>query len=207
MDEMDQTVAVTLEPQTRPAGRVFPIAGTNLARLLNEPDFKRTFHARLKTYNPWMVAFYRIGLLPLFGAARTVMLLITRGRKSGAVRYTPIGYFRIGGVIHIFSAWGKSSQWYKNLAANPDDVAVQIGWRRQPVRVQAMEDPAEIQRTLAQFVAESPEEAAYLFGWDAGRDRIEDADFSPIIENVLIIRWVATPSLRINSRADKPQMR
>jgi deazaflavin-dependent oxidoreductase (nitroreductase family) len=190
MDEMYQTEAVTFEPQIRPAGRVFPIAGTNLARLLYEPEFKHTFHARLKTYNPWMVAFYRIGLLPLFGAARTVMLLITRGRKSGAVRYTPIGYFCIWGIIYIFSPWGKSSQWYKNLAANPGDAVVQIGWRRQPVRAQAVEDPAEIRRTLAQFVAESPEEAGYLFGWDAGRDRIEDADFSPIIENVLIVRCV-----------------
>jgi deazaflavin-dependent oxidoreductase (nitroreductase family) len=185
---MDLIQEPVLTVQPRPVGRVFPIAGTNLARLLYEPEFKRTFHARLKTYNPWAVAFYRVGLLPLFGAARMVMLLITRGRKSGKLRYTPIGYFRIGGVIHIFSAWGRPSQWYKNLLANPDDVAIQIGMRRMAVRARALEDPAEMQRTLAQFVTESPKEAGYLFGWDAGHDHIEDADFSPILDNVVIIR-------------------
>lgn len=185
---MNQNEETTRTPQPRPDPRVFPIAGTNLARLLYEPEFKRTFHAKLKTYNPWAVALYRMGLLPLFGAARTVMLLITKGRKSGAVRYTPIGYFRIGGVIHIFAAWGRPSQWYKNLLANPDDVAIQIGLRRWRVRPQTLEDPAEIQRTLAQFIAKSPKEAGYLFGWEAGRDRIEDADLSPIIDNVLIMR-------------------
>jgi hypothetical protein len=77
---------------------------------------------------------------------------------------------------------------YKNLLANPDDVAIQIGLRRWQVRPQTLEDPAEIQRTLAQFIAESPKEAGNLFGWEAGRDRIEDADFSPIIDDVLIMR-------------------
>ncbi|MDD5368624.1 MAG: nitroreductase family deazaflavin-dependent oxidoreductase [Anaerolineaceae bacterium] len=174
----------------QPVLRAFPTPGSNLARLLSDAEFRRTFHARLKTYNPFIVAFYRIGLLPLFGAARTVMLLATRGRSSGKTRLVPIGYFRIGGVPYIFSAWGKGASWYKNLIAHPDDVSIQIGLRRMPVRAEVLEDPAEIQRTVEQLVRESPKDAHTLFGWEPERDRIEQADFSAIIQNVLLVRLV-----------------
>lgn len=169
--------------------RTFPAPGTGIARLLTDPQYRRTFHAQLKTYNPWMVALYRAGLLPLFGVSRTVMLLITRGKKSGKLRYTPIGYFRIGGAIHLFSAWGKDASWYKNWKANPQDVWIQIGLRRRPVEAQALEDPAEIRRTLEQFIHESPPQAKYVLGWEAGVDDIDRADFSPFLDRVLIVRF------------------
>jgi deazaflavin-dependent oxidoreductase (nitroreductase family) len=164
--------------------------GTNLSRILTEPEFRRSFHAKLKTYNPFIVALYQVGLLPLFGVSRTVMLLTTRGRKSGKLRHTPIGYFRIGGVIYLFSAWGKASSWYKNLSAAPEDVSIQIGWRKLPVNAQILVDPAEIQCTIEQLVTESPSTAQYLFGWQPGQDRIDAADFSPVIQNVTIVRFV-----------------
>jgi deazaflavin-dependent oxidoreductase (nitroreductase family) len=173
-----------------PTRRVFPTPGTSLARLLYESEFRNRFHERLKTVNPIVVAVYRAGLLPLFGAARSIMLLSTRGRKSGKMRRAPVGYFRIGGALHVFSTWGKASGWYKNILAAPGDVVAQVGMRKFPVRAQVLQDPAEIQRTLEQFVRESPVEAQTLFGWDAARDRIEDADFSAIIEKVLIVRFI-----------------
>jgi deazaflavin-dependent oxidoreductase (nitroreductase family) len=176
------------------AKRSFPIAGTNLERLLTEPDYRRDFHARLKTFNPMIVALYRVGLLPLFGAARTVMLLTTLGRRSHKPRRTPIGYFRIGGVIHVFSAWGKGASWYKNLAAHPEAVSIQIGSRVQAARAEILKDPDEMQRTLAQFVGEQPAQAGYLFGWDPARDRLDTADFSAIIRDVLIVRFVPEPA-------------
>ncbi len=170
--------------------RKFPMEGTNLYKILFDPQHRQTFHAQLKRYNPLMASLYKIGLLPLFGVSRNVMLLTTRGRKSGKLRSTPIGYFRIGGVIHLFSAWGKSTAWYKNLAANPSDVTLQIGIRKFPVTAQALEDPAEILRTIEQFVTESPAQARYLFGWDPARDRMECADFTEMIHRVLIVRFL-----------------
>jgi len=170
--------------------RAFPTEGTNLARILSDPQHRQSFHAQLKKYNPLVVAFYRIGLLSLFGVSRTVMLLTTKGKKSGKLRSTPIGYFRIGGVIHLFSPWGKDASWYKNLAANPNDVWIQVGLHKRPVRAQVMEEPVEIQRTLTKFVAESPSQAGYLFGWDPGRDQMDAADFSVVINRVLLVRFV-----------------
>ena len=168
--------------------RKYPIENTNLGRLLSDSKFRSSFHARLKKYNPVVVGLYRSGLLPLLGVGRSVMLLTTRGRKSGKKRITPIGYFYIDGVIHIFSAWGKQAQWYKNLIANPNQVTIQIGFGQKAVRPQILEDRAEILRTVELFIAESPEQAKYLFGWNPDHDRIEDADFSPIVNDVLIVR-------------------
>jgi deazaflavin-dependent oxidoreductase (nitroreductase family) len=170
--------------------RAFPTEGTNLARILSDPQHRQSFHAQLKKYNPMVVAFYRIGLLPLFGVSRTVMLLTTKGKKSGKLRSTPIGYFKIGGIIHLFSAWGKSTAWYKNMLANPNEVWIQIGMRKCPVIAQTLEEPAEIQRTLTQFITESPSQARYLFGWDPDRDQMDAADFSLVINRVLLVRFV-----------------
>ena len=169
--------------------RLFPIEGTNLYKILFDPQHRQAFHAQLKRYNPLMVSLYKIGLLPLFGMSRNVMLLTTRGRKSRKLRSTPIGYFRIGGVIHLFSAWGKGTAWYKNLLAYPKDVSIQIGLRKCPVTAQCMENPAEILSTIKKFVSESPAQAQLLFGWDSARDRMECADFSVVIKRVLIVRF------------------
>jgi deazaflavin-dependent oxidoreductase (nitroreductase family) len=187
MNEINENISLI---PARSPNKVFPTEGTNLAKILFDAQHRQSFHAQLKRYNPLMVAFYRIGLLPLIGVSRTVMLLITRGKKSGKLRSTPIGYFRIGGVIHLFSAWGKGASWYKNMIANPDEVWIQIGFRKYPVCAHALVEPVEIQRTLEQFIVESPSLAAYLFGWEPERDRMENADFSEVINHVLIVRFV-----------------
>jgi len=176
------------------SARAFPSEGTNLARILSDTSYRQAFHARLKKYNPLVVLLYRAGLLPLLGVSRTVMLLTTQGRKSGKRRSTPIGYFTIGGVMHLFSAWGKSSSWYKNLLANPQAVWVQVGMRQRAVRASVLQEPAEIQRTLEQFVTESPAQARYLLGWEPDRDRIDQADFSTVIQRVLIVRIEDVPA-------------
>lgn len=170
--------------------RSFPPLETRLSKILHDAEFKHSFLANLKIYNPLIVALYRSGILPLFGWSRTVMLLTTKGRKSGKLRHTPIGYFRIGGAIYLFSAWGKASSWYKNMLASPQDIWIQIGLHRWPVHVQVVEEPREIQQVLLQLVQESPAGARTLFGWDPDLDRIDCADFSPILEQVLIIRFL-----------------
>jgi hypothetical protein len=106
--------------------RSFPTPETCLFKIRNDAEFKHSFLTNLKIYNPLIVALYRSGILPLFGWSRTIMLLMTTGRKSGKPRDTLIGYFRIGGVIHLFLAWGKGAGWYKNLIASPSDVSIQI---------------------------------------------------------------------------------
>jgi deazaflavin-dependent oxidoreductase (nitroreductase family) len=188
---MNQIIEIEKETaMVEPTTRKFPAEGTNLARILSDSQHRQAFHTQLKRYNPWIVIFYKSGLLPLFGISRTVMLLITRGRKSRKLRSTPIGYFRIGGLVHLFSAWGKGSSWYKNLVDSPDQVWIQIGMRKQPARAEVIDQPDEIMRTLAQFIDESPDQAHDLFGWEPEKDRLDHADFSMVIDRVLILRFI-----------------
>ena len=170
--------------------RVFPLPGTTLYDLIHRPEFRQAFHSRLKLTNRFVVLLYRLGVLPLLGLAKQIMLLTTRGRKSGQPRHFPVGYVRIGDAIYLFSSWGKQANWYKNLVANPDDVTLQVGFRRLAVNAKVLDEPMEIKRTLGQFVSESPSQAKNLIGWDPDRDRIEAADFSPFINQVLVVRFV-----------------
>ena len=173
----------------QPTIRTYPTGETHLARILADAQYRQSFHAQLKRYNPMVVMLYKIGLLPLFGGSKTVMLLTTRGRKSGKLRSTPVGYFHIGGVIHLFSAWGKTTSWYKNMLATPQDVWIQIGKHQWPVQWHELKDSDEFMRTIAQFVTESPAQAHDLFGWEPNLDRLDQADFSPIINRVLVLRF------------------
>lgn len=177
-------------PNDQSSARVFPRPETSLAQVIGDRAYRDAFHRRLQGSNRFIVAFYRIGLLPLLGAGKTIMLLTTRGRKSHRLRRFPVGYFRIGGNIHLLSGWGKDSNWYKNLRANPDDVWLQIGFRNFPVTAQFIEDPAEIKRTIERIVSESPTSARRLFGWDPDHDSLGSSDFSPVIEKVLFVRFI-----------------
>lgn len=179
-------------PPDPPSTHVFPRPGTGLARVIGDPIYKKSFHQRLQSSNRFIVAFYRIGLLPLLGAGKTIMLLVTRGRKSHRLRRFPVGYFRIGGEIYLLSGWGRESNWYKNLCANPTEVWLQIGFRTLPVQAQVVEDPAEVRRTIECLILESPDNARSLFGWDPESDRLDQADFSPILEKVLFVKFIGS---------------
>jgi deazaflavin-dependent oxidoreductase (nitroreductase family) len=169
--------------------RIFPQPGTNLAKILAGDEYRQTFHANLKRWNPIIAFLYRIGILNLFGVSRTVMLLITKGCKTGKTRYTPIGYFDIGGSRYLISAWGTNTGWYKNMMANPDNIWIQVRSDRQHVQPVLLKDPQEVLEVLKTLIVESPEVAKYLIGWDAQTDRIESSDFTPILEQVLLIRF------------------
>lgn len=88
----------------------------------------------------------------------------------------------------MFSAWGKQSNWYKNVLASPHEVSVQIGFRRIPVRVEVLDDPSEATRVVRRFIAESPARARQLIGWDPSLDWAETADFSRMLQTVMISR-------------------
>ncbi len=170
--------------------RSFPAPGSNLYRLITDAEYRQAFHARIRQGNRWMALFYRVGILPLFGMSKNVMLLTTRGRKSGKLRDTPIGYFRIDGVIHIFSGWGRNTNWYRNLQVHPHEVSLQIGLKRFPVQAELVENPPEVQRILEKLVTQDPQKAKLLMGWDPASDRLYHADFSMMIEKVLVVRFI-----------------
>lgn len=98
---------------------------------------KRIF--RLLKLPPRLV--YSLGLGLFLG--RFVLLLTTRGRRSGKARVTPLQYERVDGALVVASARGARSDWYRNLLADPR-AEVRVGRTRFTARAEMCTDPARI---------------------------------------------------------------
>lgn len=76
-----------------------------------------------KRFNHFMLLMWRLGLgrwinaWPAVGGR--IMVLRHTGRKTGLRRQTPVNYARINGDVYCTSGFGASSDWYRNLMANP----------------------------------------------------------------------------------------
>lgn len=75
------------------------------------------------------ILFYRLGLGPLL--SKKIILLETKGRRSGRIRLTPIeyGYNEQTGAYFLMSGWRGKSDWYRNARACPR-VRLWVGNRR-----------------------------------------------------------------------------
>jgi len=157
--------------------------------MLYDPKAKKRFQSGFKFANRILTPLYKIGLLPLIGFGKLALLLTTRGRKSGKLRYTPIGYFRYNNIVHIISGWGTQANWYKNILAYPDDVRVQVGFHHFHARAELVQDREELRQMMKWLVknhTSGPEGKA--MGWDPKRDDPETADFSGMFEKMAIVR-------------------
>ncbi|MBK7456326.1 MAG: nitroreductase family deazaflavin-dependent oxidoreductase [Anaerolineales bacterium] len=66
-----------------------------------------------------------------------VLILTTKGRKSGKILSTPLGYFeRDGGYFIVASNGGndKHPSWYHNIKGNPGDVEIQVKDKKMKVK-------------------------------------------------------------------------
>ncbi|HEY3727961.1 MAG TPA: nitroreductase family deazaflavin-dependent oxidoreductase [Solirubrobacteraceae bacterium] len=73
-----------------------------------------------------------------------ILLLHTRGAKSGQPRTSPLLYTpHDNGFIVVASKAGAEHHpaWFHNIRAHPDDVAVEVGGRRIAVRPRIVEEP------------------------------------------------------------------
>lgn len=69
----------------------------------------------------FMVPMFRMGLGFFFGNPLSgyIMVMKVRGRKSGKIRHAPVNYAIYNGNIYCLSGGRQSSDWYKNIRANP----------------------------------------------------------------------------------------
>ena len=84
---------------------------------------------------------YALGFGALIG--RLVLLLTTTGRVTGKLRVTPLQYEQVGDTILVGAARGLSSDWVRNLLANPE-VDVRVKSERFRARAEVICDPEEI---------------------------------------------------------------
>ena len=93
----------------------------------------------------WALLAYKLGLGRLLG--HHVLVLTTRGRRTGAVRRTPLWYIREGDVVYCFSGWGTTSDWYRNVKAD-SHVTLELGKARWQTKAEAIHQRSERERVL-----------------------------------------------------------
>jgi len=69
----------------------------------------------------FMVPMFRLGMGGIMSNPFSgyIMVLKVIGRKSGKLRYAPVNYAIYKGSVWCISGGRKTSDWYKNLLANP----------------------------------------------------------------------------------------
>ena len=107
-----------------------------------------------KGLNRWfMVPAHHAGLAawvstPIGG---WILLLRVRGRKSGLIRETPLNYVIADGAVWIMAGFGRRTEWYRNLVANPS-VEVQLPGRVFAATAEEVLDPAVRARMIPMLV-------------------------------------------------------
>jgi deazaflavin-dependent oxidoreductase (nitroreductase family) len=94
----------------------------------------------------------------------TILLLTTKGRKSGEQRTTPLIHRTDGDRWVVIASKGGAPDhpaWFKNLAESPDDVEIQVKDERIPVRAVVVEDDAERERLWKLMTEDWPDYDEY----------------------------------------------
>ena len=121
--------------------------------------------ARPKSFNERVIDDFRahagqITSGPFTG--RSLLLLTTKGAKSGDERTSPLAYSRVGDRLVVSASKGgapKHPAWYHTLRTHPD-VTVEIGPETFRARAQAASEP-ERRRLYDQHAAKMPAFAQY----------------------------------------------
>ena len=137
------------------------------------------------------VLFYRLGLGDLMNAAN-ILILGTRGSKSGLPRYTSIEYRRHGSKIYIISAWGEHPHWFGNLQKTPD-VLVQLGRKHFGARASAVTNPGEALRVLHLFRRRAPFVYDPIIARLSAREKVNERSLPEVSQEITIVRIDPVP--------------
>ena len=96
---------------------------------------------------------YAVGLGGILG--RLILLLTTRGRKTGKQRITPLQFEKDQQRLFIGSMRGEKADWYQNILADPR-VRVQIGSSQFEAEAEAISDPEQITNFLELRLSRHP---------------------------------------------------
>lgn len=72
-----------------------------------------------------------------------VLVLTTRGRKTGRPHVTPLQYERVNDLIYVAAARGQQADWFRNIMACPE-VEIEIEGDRFLAQAEPITDPAQI---------------------------------------------------------------
>ena len=99
------------------------------------------------------IILYRLGWGGYMGWL-PMLVMTTKGRRSGAPRHVVIEFRRHGSKYYVFSAWGERTDWYRNLLKQPR-VTIQHGAHVFAADARPVRDNAEALRALYLFTRNS----------------------------------------------------
>jgi deazaflavin-dependent oxidoreductase (nitroreductase family) len=134
---------------------------------------------------------YQLGLGDVANAAR-IMVLTTRGRKTGLPRHTPIEYRRHGSKIYVVSVWGEQPHWYQNLRAH-EPVTVQQGHSQFSARAQLVTNSGEALLVLHLFRRANPLVYDAILRRMSEREDIAPRTLPEITDQIVIVRLMPEP--------------
>jgi deazaflavin-dependent oxidoreductase (nitroreductase family) len=80
-----------------------------------------------------------------------LMVLRTRGRKSGEMRDAPLGYVIDGDAVYVMAGFGQRTHWFQNIKADPKVEAI-LPSRSFSGIAEEVTDPAERRRMLVKLI-------------------------------------------------------
>lgn len=151
--------------------------------------------------NRVMVLLWRLGMggwvnaSPRYGGQ--VMVLTHTGRKSGRLYRQPLNYAWVDGALYCIAGFGATSNWYKNILANPQ---VQVwlpdeAWRGTAEDVS--DEPGRLRRMRA--VIRASGFAGRLAGLDA--DTMTDDELDALTHEYCVLR---VRRASVGTPADRP---
>ncbi len=124
-----------------------------------------------RVLNWFMVGLWRLGLgswvnsWPSVGGR--ILVLVHRGRKTGATRLTPVNYAMVGGDLFCVAGFGNRADWYQNIMAHPQiELWLPNGWW-QAVAADVSDSPGRLPAVRQVIIASGF--AGRLAGLDALR--------------------------------------
>jgi deazaflavin-dependent oxidoreductase (nitroreductase family) len=135
----------------------------------------------------FMVPIFRLGFGPFLGSpfGGYILVLKTIGRKSGVVRYAPLNYAIHKGNVYCISGGRKTSDWYKNLHANPEVEMILPGGTLY-ARMEEVSNPDE-RLLITRQVLKNAGFAGFFEGYNPWR--ISDEDLQLKITDLPVLRF------------------
>jgi deazaflavin-dependent oxidoreductase (nitroreductase family) len=132
--------------------------------------------ARRKTQHlPFYFAFFNRlvkSVLRLGIPVGPTTLLSVRGRNTGRIRTTPVGYLKHNGRRYVFGTFG-DVDWTRNLRAAGEAV-IGRGWSRKRLSATELRDPEEkalvLKEVLAPFLVSRTGSRMLRMGYDLNKD-------------------------------------
>ena len=135
--------------------------------------------------NRFMGFLYSIGLGPLVG--RMVLLLTTKGRRTGLPRVTPLQYEEIDGAFYVGSMRGTRADWFRNLVADPE-VEVRVKSRRFKGKAEAITDAGRIADFLELRLERHPRMLGVILRSEGLPRRPDRAQLEQYAEKIAIVK-------------------